>query len=264
MNLKDCVVVVTGAGSGIGAALASRFARDGARAVIVADRDEVGANRVADALGADGRCVEARRVDVAVESEIKALVDDVVARHGRIDLFCSNAGVIASGGAEASDAAWDLSWSVNVMAHVYAARAVLPHMLERGEGYILNTASSAGLLTALGAAPYTVTKHAAVAFAEWLAITYGDRGIKVSLLCPQAVQTAMLDAAMSGSAANAVKSAGAVLTPEDVATQVSEALAEERFLILTHPEISTYVQRKATDTDRWIAGMRRFAAFQGD
>ncbi|MDF7774811.1 SDR family NAD(P)-dependent oxidoreductase [Sphingomonas sp. AOB5] len=266
MELKDRIVVVTGAAGGIGAAMAARFARDGARCVIVTDRDAEGAKRSAAAIREAGGSAEAHGLDVSSEAAIAALVDDVTARFGGIDLFCSNAGVIVEGGAEAPDSGWDLSWSVNVMAHVHAARAVLPQMLARGEGYILNTASSAGLLTALGAAPYSVTKHAAVAFAEWLAITYGDRGIRVSLLCPQAVKTAMLDAATSGSAASAVKSAGVVLTPEHVADQVGEAIAAERFLILTHDEIGGYMQRKAADTDRWIGGMRRFAAAaaQGD
>lgn len=266
MELRDRIVVVTGAAGGIGAAMATRFAQDGARCVVVTDRDAEGAGRTAAAIRAAGGSAEAHGLDVSHEAEIVALVDQVIARFGAIDLFCSNAGVIVEGGPETPDTGWDLSWSVNVMAHVHASRAVLPHMLARGEGYILNTASSAGLLTALGAAPYSVTKHAAVAFAEWLAITYGDRGIRVSLLCPQAVQTAMLDAATSGSAASAVKSAGTVLTPEHVAGQVSEAIAEERFLILTHEEIGGFMQRKAADTDRWIGGMRRFAAraAQGD
>lgn len=264
MELKGRVVVLTGAGNGIGAAMASTFAREGAAHVVVADRDAAGAATVVDSIRAQGMSAEACAIDVSSEAETRALAERIIAECGRIDLFVSNAGVFGQGGPEAEDVLWDRCWSINVMAHVHAARAVLPHMLARGEGYILNTASSAGLLTALGAAPYAVTKHAAVAFAEWLAITYGDRGVRVSVLCPQAVRTAMLEAATEGAGAKAVASAGTVLEPEEVAQQVCEAIREERFLILTHAEIADYMRRKAGDTDRWIAGMRRFASSQGD
>lgn len=260
MEIRGKIIVVTGAANGIGEAMAARFAADGAAHVVVADRDIGNATRVADAIIAAGGLAEAAEVDVAIEAQIAGLVERVIAERGTIDLLCSNAGVIVEGGPEADDEGWARSWSVNVMAHVHAARAVLPHMLARGEGYLLNTCSSAGLLTALGAAPYAVTKHAAVAFSEWLAITYGDRGIRVSALCPQAVRTNLLAAAASGDAANAVKSAGTILEPETVAAQVVEALAAERFLILTHAELGGFMVRKATDPDRWLSGMRRFAA----
>ena len=262
MDIAGAVIVVTGAANGIGEALARRFAADGASHVVLADRDIANAERVAAEIVSAGASAEACALDVAQEAQVAAVVADVVRDHGRVDLFCSNAGVIVEGGPEGDDTGWDLSWQVNVMAHVYAARAALPNMLERGAGHLLNTCSSAGLLTALGAAPYAVTKHAAVAFSEWLAITYGDRGIGVSALCPQAVRTNMLAAAAEGDAANAVKSAGTVLEPSDVAEQVVTALAENRFLILTHPELSGFMIRKATDTDRWLGGMRRFAASQ--
>lgn len=263
MELTGKVALLTGAGNGIGAAMAIQFARDGAEHLVIADHDLAGAESVAAAIRDEGGSAEACAIDVSSEDQIRDMIDLVVAQHGRIDLLVSNAGVFAQGGPEADDAVWDRCWSINVMAHVHAARAALPHMLARGEGYILNTASSAGLLTALGAAPYAVTKHAAVAFAEWLAITYGDRGIRVSVLCPQAVRTAMLDAASAGQGAKAVASAGDVLTPSDVAVQVRDAIRDERFLILTHAEIGGFMQRKAADTDRWIGGMRRFAAANG-
>ncbi|MEQ8954253.1 MAG: SDR family oxidoreductase, partial [Gammaproteobacteria bacterium] len=190
MELKDKVVVVTGAGSGIGRALCERFAREGARAVVVADINPEG---IAATVAAISKRTETLGLstDVAEEEDIKALVSKSLDRFDQIDLFCSNAGIFTVGGPNVSNAAWQKIWDVNVMSHVYAARHVLPHMLERGEGYLLNTSSAAGLLSQIGSAPYAVTKHAAVGFAEWLAITYGDRGIKVSVLCPQAVRTAM-------------------------------------------------------------------------
>ena len=249
MIVRDAVVVVTGAASGIGRALAERFAREGARAVVLADRDP----RVGDVAAAvGGLAVEG---DVGVEADVKRLVDTSLRHHGAIDLFCSNAGIGGGGGSlETSDADWQRIWQVNVMAHVYAARAVLPAMLGRGSGYLLQTASAAGLLTQVGSAPYSVTKHAAVALAEWLAVTYGDRGIKVSCLCPQGVRTPMLDAAPG-----AIREllGDQALTPETVADAVMAGLAEERFLILPHPEVAEYVRRKAADHDRWLRGMRR-------
>jgi len=183
-------------------------------------------------------------------------------RFGPIDLLVSNAGIGGGGDVFADDELWQRIWDVNLMAHVYAARAVLPSMLARGEGYLLNTASAAGLLTNLGTAPYSVTKHAAVALAEWLAITHGDEGIKVSCLCPQGVNTAMLmgDANPGVTAADVVKVAGQVLEPEDVAEAVIRGLEEERFLILPHPEVAEYWRRKTDDPDRWLAGMRRLQA----
>ena len=264
MEIKGRTVIVTGAAQGIGAAMAKRFGREGAGLVIVSDIDENGAEVVAESIRSGGADAIALKADVAREADIQGLADRAVAQSGQIDLFCSNAGVIAQGGPEAGDGAWEKSWQVNVMAHVYAARAVLPAMLARGEGYILNTASSAGLLTALGAAPYATTKHAAVGFSEWLAITYGGRGIGVSVLCPQAVRTKMLEEAMGGAAGRAVKSGGTIMEPDAVAQMVVDALAERRFMIHTHPEVVEFMKRKAGDIDRWIGGMQRFAGLQPD
>jgi NAD(P)-dependent dehydrogenase (short-subunit alcohol dehydrogenase family) len=229
--------------------LCHRFAHEGARAVIVVDRDER-AHEVAREIR--GR---SRIVDVAVEAEVARLIAETLAEHGAIDLFCSNAGIGGGqGGLDASDDDWQRIWQVNVMAHVYAARAVVPAMLAAGGGYLLQTASAAGLLTQIGSAQYSVTKHAAVAFAEWLAVTYGDRGIKVSCLCPQGVRTPMLDVA---SAPVRDLLGDSAIDPEAVADAVVSGLADERFLILPHPEVSEYFRRKASDYDRWIRGMRR-------
>jgi len=253
VKLEGTCVVVTGGASGIGAALAARFAAEGARAVVVSDRDEAGAERVAAGIGAAAFAVPC---DVTDEAQIGALVDGTEARFGPIDLFCSNAGVIALGGPEAADAEWRLSLDVNVMAHVYAARVLVPRMLERGGGYLLQTASAAGLLTQLGSAPYSVTKHAALAFAEWLAITYGDAGLKVSVLAPQAVRTAMTAGVVDGGVAGV----DGMLEPADVADAVVAGLDEEAFLILPHPEVLEYFRRKASDYGRWLNGMRRLQA----
>jgi NAD(P)-dependent dehydrogenase (short-subunit alcohol dehydrogenase family) len=249
MKLRDKVVVVTGGGNGIGEAMARRFAREGARAVMVADLDGEAAARVARDIGGT-----AARVNVAQEQELASLVSETIARHGQIDLFCSNAGVSIGQGLETTDAGWEKAWSVNLMSHVYAARAVVPHMLERGEGYLLQTASAAGLLS-ISDASYAVTKHGAVAFAEWLAITYGDRGIKVSCFCPMGVRTNMLLGSVSQVDQPALL-AGAV-APEDAAEAIVNGLEAERFLILTHPEVTQYMQRKSADYDRWLHGMRR-------
>jgi NAD(P)-dependent dehydrogenase (short-subunit alcohol dehydrogenase family) len=262
MRLEGKVVVVTGAGRGIGRALARRFAAEGAKGVAVGDIDQDNAEAVAAEIEATGVGALGLRTDVGVERDVQALVEAAEVAFGPVDLCCSNAGIAIGGGVEASDDDWQRIWDVNLMAHVYAARAVLPSMIERGEGYLLNTASAAGLLTNLGAAPYSVTKSAAVALAEWLAITHGDEGIKVSCLCPQGVNTAMLmgDANPGVTAADVVKVAGQVLEPEDVAEAVIQGLAEERFLILPHPEVADYWRRKADDPDRWLAGMRRLQA----
>lgn len=251
MNLQDKVVIVTGGANGIGRALCKRFAAEGARGVVVSDLDFDAARQVADEI--NGLAV---KTDVANEADIIALVAKANEAFGPVDLFCSNAGIGGIPGFEqVTNEAWQNIWEVNVMAHIFAARAVLPQMLERGGGYLLNTASAAGLLTQIGSAPYSVTKHAAVAFAEWLSITYGDRGIKVSCLCPQGVKTNLLMSSAEAGAAGFLL-AGAI-EPEDAAEAVVRGLAEEKFLILPHPEVAEYFQRKANDYDRWLRGMRR-------
>jgi len=248
MKLQGKCVVVTGAAGGIGAALARRFAQDGPRGIVVSDRNADGINAVAAEIGA-----LAVPCDVTQESQVQALVDATEARFGPIDLFCSNAGVISLGGADATDEDWRLSLDVNVMAHVYAARVLVPRMVERGGGYLLQTASAAGLLTQLGSAPYSVTKHAALALAEWLAITYGDRGIRVSVLCPQAVATPMT----AGIAGGGVAGVDGMLEPDAVAEAVVAGLDAESFLILPHPQVLEYFRHKASDYERWLNGMRR-------
>ena len=245
MKLAGKVCVVTGGAHGIGRALCERFVQEGAAAVIAADKAP---------LPIEG--CEAVSCDVSREEELRRLVDGALAKHGRIDLFVSNAGIVAGGGAEAADSGWQKSWEVNLMAHVWAARLVLPSMLARGEGYLLSTASAAGLLTSLGSAPYAATKHAAVAFAEWLSITHHDAGIRVSCLCPQGVNTDLLAEAVSGPGGKAVLLAGVVLEPAEVAELTVRALEEERFLILPHPEVTIYLQRKAQDHERWLSSMR--------
>ena len=252
MTLTGKVAVVTGGASGIGRALCHRFAAEGARAVVVADSNVDGARAVASEAGASARAIA---VNVRVEAEVRDLVTETLAKFGAIDLFCSNAGIAIGGGEEASNEDWQRIWEVNFMAHVYAARAVIPHMLERGEGYLLHTASAAGLLTQIDSAPYAVTKHAAVAFAEWLAIEYGDRGIKVSCLCPQGVRTPMLGAARRAGIGGFLQDGS--ISPEEAADAVVKGLAAESFLILPHPEVAEYFRRKATDYDRWLRGMRK-------
>jgi NAD(P)-dependent dehydrogenase (short-subunit alcohol dehydrogenase family) len=268
MELRDRICVVTGGASGIGQALCQRFAAEGAKTVVVVDRDADGALATADALGSRGTALTA---DVTVEADIEAVVERTEAEIGPIDLFASNAGILGFGGIEAPDSVWESVWAVNVLAHLYAARAMVPLMLERGGGYLLSTASAAGLLSQPGDAPYSVTKHAAVAFAEWLAITYGDLGIKVSCVCPMAVDTAMLrggagsaiednelaDATRAETQAAAV---AGILSPDRVADSVVAGIRDERFLILPHPDVATFEQRRAGDRDRWLAGMRRLSA----
>ncbi|MGA2136509.1 MAG: SDR family oxidoreductase [Bryobacteraceae bacterium] len=252
MKLTARVAVVTGGAHGIGRALCRRFAAEGARGVVVADLDAAAAEQVAAEI--TGLAVAA---DVSREPDIVRLVERATAAYGVIDLFCSNAGIILEGGVETPDDQWQRIWQINYMAHVYAARAVLPGMLARGEGYLLQTASAAGLLTQIGSAPYAVTKHAAVSLAEWLAVTYGDRGIRVSCLCPQGVRTSMLEHAEHGPGRFLLEGA---LEPEQVADAVIAGLAEERFLILPHSEVGEYFRRKADDYDRWLRGMRRLQA----
>jgi NAD(P)-dependent dehydrogenase (short-subunit alcohol dehydrogenase family) len=248
MRLKDKVAVITGGASGIGEGLARRFQAEGARGIVIGDIDGAGAERVAKEIGGIGL-----RVDVAREDEIRGLVDETVARFGPIDLFCSNAGIFAESDVfSATTEVFQKMRDIHVLAHIYAARAVLPAMLERGEGYLLQTASAAALATDIDSMIYAVTKHATLALAEWIAVTYGDRGIKVSALCPQGVRTNMLKQYPEN-----YLSAGAV-SVEQVADAVIDGLAEERFLILPHPEVLEYFRRKASDYDRWLRGMRRF------
>jgi NAD(P)-dependent dehydrogenase (short-subunit alcohol dehydrogenase family) len=247
MDIRGRVVVVTGGGGGIGRALCRRFAADGARHVVVADIAREAAESVAAQIG--GTAVPA---DVTVESDVADLVRGTLKAQGRIDIYCSNAGIAFGGGPEAPDQAWRQSWDVHVMAHVYAARALLPGMLERGEGYIVGTISAAALLNHVLAAPYAVTKAAGLSFFEWMAIAYHERGIRVSALCPQGVRTAMLTQAGERN----FLTAGA-LAPEQVAQAVVEGIHDERFLILPHPEVGEFFQRKAADYDRWLRGMRR-------
>jgi NAD(P)-dependent dehydrogenase (short-subunit alcohol dehydrogenase family) len=248
MRVRDKICVVTGAASGIGRALARRFKAEGAKAIAIADLQEAPLKTVADELGA-----LAVVTDVAKEADIKRLAERTEAKYGPIDVFCSNAGIARIGGEEAPDEEWRLNWDIHVMAHVYAARAVVPQMVARGTGYLVNTASAAGLLTHAYSASYAVTKHAAVAFAEYLAIAHGDDGVRVSVLCPQAVRTAM-----TAGREHSVASVDGMIEPEELADAVIAAMDRESFLILPHPEVLEYMRRKTSDYDRWLAGMRRF------
>jgi NAD(P)-dependent dehydrogenase (short-subunit alcohol dehydrogenase family) len=258
MELQDRVVVVTGGASGIGRALAARALAEGARGVVVADLDGVGAERVARELGDRARGLWC---DAASEDDVARAIAAAEEAFGPVDLFCANAGVAAGEDEQTPDDVWDLALAVNVRAHVVAARLLVPGWLERGSGWFLSTASAAGLLTQIGSAPYAVSKHAAVAFAEWLSVTYGDRGIGVSCLCPMGVDTPLLhggdDEGIASTASSVVQAAGAVLSPDAVAGVVIEALRDERFLILPHPEVADFERHRAADRDRWLAGMRR-------
>lgn len=267
MNVSGRVAVVTGGASGIGRALCQALADAGAAAVVVADLDGPGADQAAAEIAVTGHRALAAAADVADPAQAQDLIDRVLGEFGRIDLLCSNAGIFAGGGVDLSDEAWSRMWAVNVQSHVRLARAVLPSMLSRGEGYLMFTASAAGLLTQLGSAPYAVTKHALVALAEWLSISYGDKGIRVSCLCPQAVRTNLGETsrrqvpAADGLALDAGPSRQAavdgILTPGEVAASVLEAITSEQFLILPHPEVAGYERRRAEDRDRWLRGMRR-------
>ncbi len=262
MDVRDKVVVVTGGASGIGRALCQAFAGAGARGTVVSDIDGPGAEAVAAAINGAGGRAHAVRTDVSREADVVALVAAAEETYGPVDLFCANAGIIALGGVELPDEDWERMWAVNVRSHIYAARAVIPGMLARGGGYLLHTASAAGLLTQLGSASYSVTKHAVVALAEWLSITHGDAGLTVSCLCPQGVWTNMTGGAVGDQRELGASTAGAdgMLQPEDVATAVLAGLADERFLILPHPVVAEYEQRRAGDRERWLRGMRRVQA----
>ncbi len=248
MDIKDKVVVVTGGASGIGEALCRRFAQAGAKGVVVADVNEAGATRIAKGI----KGALAFKCDVRKEADITDLVRFTEEKLGPIDLFCSNAGILAIGGYEVSNEEWQRIWEINVLAHIFVARAVIPGMIARGGGGIIVTASAAGLLSQIGSIPYSVTKHAAVGLAESLAITYGDRGIKVFALCPQAVRTAMTEDTGGGVAA-----VDGMMEPDQLVDAVLEGLEKEEFLILPHPEVKVYMQRKTADYDRWLSGMRR-------
>jgi len=258
MELSGKHVVITGAASGIGAGLATRFHAEGAN-VVAADRDGDGAAQVAAALE------QARRgsaisvtADVGSEAGNVALIEAATEQFGPIDLFFANAGIGGGTSLDTPEADWQRAYDVNINAHRWAAKHLVPEWVARGEGYFCSTASAAGLLSQIGSAPYTITKHAAVAFAEWLSITYGDQGIRVSCLCPQGVNTDMLRGSEQlGGGASVVRSAGVVMEPEEVADIVAEAIAAERFLILPHPQVHEFMKRKADDPDRWLAGMRK-------
>ncbi|WP_170413188.1 SDR family oxidoreductase [Ruegeria atlantica] len=246
MNLNGKTVVVTGAAKGIGKGLATRFAREGAT-VVCADIDTEAACSLAHEI--HGHAVTC---DVSDETSIKALIDHVEDQIGPIDLFCANAGILTLGGLDVPDEDWDRIWKINVMSHVWTARHLVPRMIARGGGYIMTTASAAGLLNQPGAAPYGVSKHAAVGFAEWLSLTYGHKGLRVSVLCPQAVRSEM-----TRGFKDSVASIDGLLEPEDVAQACVEAIETEQFLVLSHPQVLDYMRHKAGDYDRWLGGMRK-------
>ena len=253
MELADKHIVVTGGAGGIGRALLRRFATEGARALVVADRELAPAEAIAAEVG--GLAVE---LDAASEDSVRALIASASAANGPIDIFISNAGVPgAMGGPEAADEAWEEAWKVNVMAHVWAARVLVPEMQTRGEGYLINTASAAGLLTQVSSLVYSVTKHAAVSLAEWMAIEYRDAGVRVSCICPQGVRTPMLDLAMEEPAGAAALMSGGLIEPEDVAETVVAGIRDERFLILPHENVKGFMALKAAEPERWLKGMRR-------
>lgn len=246
LEVQDKIIVVTGGASGIGRAMCERFMQDGAKHVVVADLNGDGAAIVAEAVGGSSQ-----QVDVGRESDIVRLIDSTESEIGPIDLFCSNAGIGLGKGLDEPDEVWETIWKVNTMSHIWTARHLVPKMIARGGGYLLNTSSAAGLLTQIGSVTYAVTKHAAVALAEWISITHGRDGIKVSVLCPQAVRTAMT------AGGPGVAGVDGMIEPEQAVDTVIEALREERFLVLPHPEVATYIDRKTSDYDRWLHGMRR-------
>jgi len=254
MKIEGKTAVITGAASGIGRALARRFKAEGAKAIAVADIQDAPLQEVADEIGGLGVVT-----DVAKESDIQQLVAKTEEQYGPIDIFCSNAGIARYGGEESPDAEWDLNWQIHVMAHVYAARAVAPKMAARGSGYLVNTASAAGLLTHIHSATYSVTKHGAVALAEYLSITYGSRGVHVSVLCPQAVRTAMTEGHEES-----IASVDGMIEPEQLADSVVETMDREEFLIIPHQQVLDYMRRKTSDYDRWLKGMRRMKDHYGE
>jgi NAD(P)-dependent dehydrogenase (short-subunit alcohol dehydrogenase family) len=260
MDPDGKLIVVTGAAGGIGAALVHALVERGARTVIAADLDGDGVATLSRELGE--ALVHGRALDVTDARATLALVAEIEREHGAIDVWFANAGVASASGPEAGDEEWDRQWRVNVMSHVYAARALLPRWSERGAGHLVTTASMAGILTTVGDAAYSATKHAAVGLAEWLAFTYADRGVRVSCICPGAVDTAMLRAGGDGDAekASAAIGAGAVLAPEQAADRILDELADDRFLVLTHPEMREYAVGKAQDPERWIRGMAKLWA----
>jgi NAD(P)-dependent dehydrogenase (short-subunit alcohol dehydrogenase family) len=249
LDVKDKIIVVTGAASGIGVALVKRFYAAGAKHIVSVDINLEGAQATAAEFGGT-----AMQADVSKEEDIKAVIDKTEAEIGPIDLFCSNAGIGAGRDLASSNDEWTLSWDVNVMSHVYAARHLAPLMVERGSGYFLNTASAAGLLNQIGSVAYGVTKHAAVGFGEWLALTYKHQGIGVSILCPQAVRTAMT---ANASASTQAAATDGMMEPDELAEAVMEGLANNAFCILPHKEVLGYMRRKTDDYDRWIGGMNK-------
>ena len=262
MELRDRVAVVTGGASGIGRAMALAFAEEGARGVVVADLDGEGAERVAGEIGSSAIGLAC---DVIDDAQIGAVIDRARDAFGEIDLFCANAGIALGVDLDAPLEQWDRVWQVNTRAHLLAARRLVPNWVERGEGYFLTTASAAGLVTQIGDGSYAVTKHAAVAFAEWLSVTYGGRGVRVSCLCPMGVDTPLLrggldSAGEEGLGARVVQAAGTLLQPEEVADRVVQTIRDESFLVLPHPEVLEFFRRKASDYDRWIRGMQRLQA----
>jgi NAD(P)-dependent dehydrogenase (short-subunit alcohol dehydrogenase family) len=281
MEIAGRVAVVTGGASGIGRSISLALGAAGAAGVVVADIDAAGAAQVAAQLEAAGHRALAVPADMSREVDVQSLVARTEDALGPVDLFFSNAGIIVAGGVEVADDAWARIWAINVQSHVYAARALLPGMLDRGQGYLIITASAAGLLTQLGSAPYAVTKHAAVALAEWLSITYGERGVSVSVVCPQAVTSNLAatsrrelgqDAVPTGTTGpadigatrgSAQAAVDGVLEPDEVAAVVLEAVRAEQFLILPHPDVATYERRRADDRERWLRGMRRLQARLG-
>ena len=247
MELQNKVVIITGGNGGIGKAMAKAFLSEGAKAIMLADLNADAVSQAAEEIGCDGMTC-----DVTNEAQVAALVEATTEKYGQVDVFCSNAGAGGTGVlTDATNDVWQQQWELHVMSHLYAARAVLPGMIQRGDGYLLNTASAAGLLAALGSGPYTVTKAAAVKFAEFLAITHGDDGIKVSVLCPQGVNTAMAPKSLGDGQTDGIIEASAL------ADTVVKTMREERFHVLPHPEVEEYVRRKGDNVDRWLLGMQR-------